>query len=146
MTDFCVHALLAYNLGNGALLTHNKQVCTHMPVWSYRPVVGEHSIFGTIYLFPSFHLCINLMSFVLTKKLFIIIIIITKASMYKMSPKDKLGAQAVTVSLCLCLVLVHGLILRILAKLYECLNCEPLKVYTYWSKPHYCCIFVCKAL
>lgn len=96
--------------------------------------------------FICFHLCINLMSFVLTKKLFIIIIIITKASMYKMSPKDKLGAQAVTVSLCLCLVLVHGLILRILAKLYECLNCEPLKVYTYWSKPHYCCIFVCKAL
>lgn len=43
MTD--PNALLASDLGNGALLTRNKQVCTLMSVWSYRPVVGEHIIF-----------------------------------------------------------------------------------------------------
>lgn len=48
MTDSLVHALLADNLGNGAILTHNKQVCTHMSVWSHRPVLGEHCIFGIV--------------------------------------------------------------------------------------------------
>lgn len=40
--------MLAYDLGNGAILTHNKQVCTHMSVWSHRPILGEHCILGTL--------------------------------------------------------------------------------------------------
>lgn len=36
--------LLACGLGNGAVLTHNKQVCTLMSVRSHRPVLGEHFV------------------------------------------------------------------------------------------------------
>lgn len=48
VTDSHIHALLAYDLGNGAILTRNKQVCTHMSVWSHSPVLGEHCIFGIV--------------------------------------------------------------------------------------------------
>lgn len=36
------HAFACCGLGNGAILTHNKQVCTLMSVGSHRPVLGEH--------------------------------------------------------------------------------------------------------
>lgn len=45
MTDSNVPALLACDIGNGAILTHNKQVCTLMSVGSHRPVLGEHRTF-----------------------------------------------------------------------------------------------------
>ena len=32
-------------VGNGALLTRNKQVCSHMPVWSHRHILGEHALY-----------------------------------------------------------------------------------------------------
>lgn len=46
--------LLACGLGNGALLTHNKQVCTLMSVGSHRPVLGEH-LYRIIYIFTTKH-------------------------------------------------------------------------------------------
>lgn len=46
--------LLACGLGNGALLTHNKQVCTLMSVGSHRPVLGEH-LYQIISIFTIMH-------------------------------------------------------------------------------------------
>lgn len=36
------HAFACCGVGNGAVLTCNKQVCALMSVGSYRPVLGEH--------------------------------------------------------------------------------------------------------
>lgn len=75
VTDCCVHALLGHDVGNGAILTRNKQVCTLMSFWSHCRFMGEHSIFGTLYQLKMaffFFLFLHPVSFAFHTRLFLI--------------------------------------------------------------------------